>query len=492
MVSTKKNLLKGTITPALIIISGAFLIVIYGLLFVLSIQLEFSNRQIGQEAALHIAEAGVNYYRWHLAHDPDDFTDATGQPGPYEHDYSDPQGQPVGKYSLEVIPPSSGSSIVTIRSTGWTYQFPKIKRVVTVQYGLPSFSRYSFLSNASSWYGAGITVNGLVHSNNGIRMDGTNTSLVSSAQETYMYGSETGCGPGYPAPNNHPQQKPGVWGAGGDQGLWQFPPTYPITTVDFDTISFDLDDMRDSAIAEGLHLDDSTPAGYHIIFADNGTFDLRRVTNVSSIKGFSAPGEGLGQEGAGGCRNLYQVITGEINLGTYSVADNPIIFAEDDVWVEGTVKGRVTVVSASFPTQSSQRDIWVRNNLTYTAYDGSDVLGLVSQDNIFFVRDVPNNFQVDAVLMAQKGKIIRHRYTDNQCRYADNHDNPIIGSVKNNLTINGALINYYKSYWNHSYGGTLISGFTSRTVNYDTNLLYSPPPYFPTSGEYEFISWREE
>ena len=73
MVSTKKNLLKGTITPALIIISGAFLIVIYGLLFVLSIQLEFSNRQIGQEAALHIAEAGVNYYRWHLAHDPDDF-----------------------------------------------------------------------------------------------------------------------------------------------------------------------------------------------------------------------------------------------------------------------------------------------------------------------------------------------------------------------------------------------------------------------------------
>ena len=149
-------------------------------------------------------------------------------------------------------------------------------------------------------------------------------------------------------------------------------------------------------------------------------------------------------------------------------------------------------MSASFPTQSSQRDIWVRNNLTYTAYDGSDVLGLVSQDNIFFVRDVPNNFQVDAVLMAQKGKIIRHRYTDNQCRYADNHDNPIIGSVKNNLTINGALINYYKSYWNHSYGGTLISGFTSRTVNYDTNLLYSPPPYFPTSGEYEFISWREE
>lgn len=473
-----KKMIKGTITPALIIISGAFLIVIYGLLFVLSIQLEFSNRQIGQESALHIAEAGVNYYRWHLAHDPDDFTDATGAPGPYEHEYVDPQGNAVGKYSLEVIPPTSGSSLVTIRSTGWTYQFPKIKRIVTVQYGLPSFSRYSFLSNASSWYGPGITVNGLVHSNNGIRMDGTNTSLVSSAQETYMCGSETGCSP--------PQQRPGVWGAGGDQGLWQYPPTYPITTIDFDTISLNLQNMRDSAIAEGLHLDDTAPAGYHIVFASNGTFSVSRVNTTSFIRGYSPPGEGLGQEGVGGCRNLNQVITGETPLGNYSVSDNPIIFAEDNLWIEGTVRGRITVVAASFPTQSSQRDIWIRGNITYTAYDGSDVLGLVSQDNIFFMRDIPNNFQVDAVLMAQKGKIIRHRYTNNSCSTG------IIGSVKNSLTINGALINYYKSYWNFTSGGILISGFTTRTVNYDTNLLYAPPPYFPTSGEYEFISWREE
>lgn len=477
------KLLKGTITPALIIISGAFLTVIYGLLFVLSLQLDFSNRQIGQETALHIAEAGVNYYRWHLAHDPEDFTDATGAPGPYEHEYTDPQGQAVGKYSLEITPPSSGSSIVTIKSTGWTYQFPNIKRVVTVQYGIPSFSRYSFLSNASSWYSSGITVNGLIHSNNGIRMDGTNTSLVSSAQETYMCGNETGCWP--------PQHKPGVWGAGGDQGLWQYPPTYPITAIDFDAISLDLTNMRDAAIEEGLHLDDSAPAGYHIVFNNDGTFSLSRVNSTSAIRGFSAPGEGIGHEGVGGCRNLNQVITSETPLGTYSLADTPIVFAEDNVWIEGTIRGRITVVSASFPIQSSQRDIWIRNSLTYTAYDGSDVLGLVSQDNIFFARDTQDDFQIDAVLMAQKGKIIRHRYTNNQCQYQIS-GNPLIGSVKNSLTINGSLINYYRSYWNFTYDGTLVSGFTTRTVNYDSNLLYSPPPYFPTSGEYEFISWREE
>jgi hypothetical protein len=87
---------RGSITPALLIITGAFLVVIYGLLSVLALQFDFSNRQVGGEQSLHIAEAGVNYYRWHLAHDPDDYTDATGASGPYEHEYLDPQGQAIG------------------------------------------------------------------------------------------------------------------------------------------------------------------------------------------------------------------------------------------------------------------------------------------------------------------------------------------------------------------------------------------------------------
>jgi len=464
---------KASITPALLIITGSLLVVIYGILFVLSLQFNYAQRQLGNESALHIAEAGVNYYRWHLAHDPDDFTDGTGTPGPYEHEYFDPQGNPIGKFILEITPPSQGSSIVTIKSTGFMYQFPEIKRVVSVRYGIPSFAKYSFLSNASSWYGTGITVNGLVHSNNGIRMDGTNTSLVTSAKETYMCGYETGCNP--------PEQKPGVWGSGGDRGLWQF----PVPAVDFDEISLDLNRMREASQTEGLYLPSSGARGYHFIFSSDGTFTLKRVNSVSSIKGYSVPGEGIGQEGQGGCRNLYQIITNETTLGNYNLEENPIVFAEDDIWVEGVVKGRITLVSASFPIQSSEKDIWIRGNITYTRHDGSDVLGLVSQDNIFFVRDVPDDFRIDAVLMAQKGKIIRHKYTNSSCGNT-------VGSVKNSLTINGALINYYKSYWNYISGGTLVSGFRTRTVTYDSHLLYSPPPYFPTTGEYEFISWTEE
>jgi hypothetical protein len=78
---------------------------------------------------------------------------------------------------------------------------------------------------------------------------------------------------------------------------------------------------------------------------------------------------------------------------------------------------------------------------------------------------------------------MRHRYDVWWCGSSSE-------AVKDSLTINGAVISYLKSYWN--YGSPPVSGFLTRSVIYDTNLLYAPPPYFPTAGEYEFISWIEE
>jgi hypothetical protein len=110
------------------------------------------------------------------------------------------------------------------------------------------------------------------------------------------------------------------------------------------------------------------------------------------------------------------------------------------------------------------------------------VLGLISQNDIYFARDIPTDFRVDAVLMSQNGAIIRHGYFSS-CGGPTN-------AIRNSLTLHGAVINYDKSYWN--WNSPLESGFTTRTVTYDTHVLYNPPPYFPNSGEYEFISWRED
>ncbi len=433
--------------------------------------MDSANRQAASEKALDIAEAGVNYYMWHLAHAPEDYNDGQGEvEGPYVHEYKDPEGSIVGSYSLEITPPQNGSTIVTIRSTGQTTNYPKIKRIIKAEYGIPSLAEYSFLSNASSWYGTGSVVNGRIHSNNGIRMDGTNTSLVTSAQEEYMCGSETGCHP--------PEPKPGVWGSGGDQQLWKFPVPY----VDFDTVSLDFDRMKEAAKSLGLYLEESHASGYHLLFLNDGTVRINKVLSTMVLRGYSIPGQGLGVFGEGGCRDTDQLIGSETYIGTYNLSVTPIIFAEDNLWVEGTVRGRVTVAAVRFPLTSSNAVIWIPDNITYTTHDGSDALGMVAQNNIYFTRDVPEEFQVDAIMVAQKGSILRHGYFED-CEGTT-------GAVKQKLTINGSMISYYKSYWNFGTGPE--SGFLNREINFDTNAHYNPPPYFPTYGQFEFISWSEE
>src|SRR3990172_386021 len=461
---------RGSATPAILIITTSFIIIIYGLLFILGLQMEFSNRQTASERALHIAEAGVNYYKWHLSHAPGDFKDGTGGPGPYNHEYKDPQGSVIGGYSLTIDEPTGGSSIVTIHSTGWVKEYPNITRTIKAQYGIPSLAEFSFLSNASAWYGVGSVVNGRVHSNNGIRMDGTNTSIVSSYQSTYMCGSETGCHP--------PEEKPGVWGIGGDQALWQFPYSY----VDLDSISLDFTSMKQSAIDNGLYLGSSDALGYHILFLGDGTYRVNKIEATDKLRGYAVPGQGLGEFGKGGCRNNYMLITNESYVGTYNIIETPILFAEDDLWVEGEVKGRITVAAVRFPITSSSAVIWIPNSITYSSQDGSDVLGLVAENDIYFTRDVPDYFQVDAIMIAQQGTILRHGYF-NWCGGTD-------WAVKEKLTINGSIITYFKSYWN--FGSGPESGFRVREINFDTNALYAPPPYFPSTGEYRFISWTEE
>ena len=174
----KHNLINqsGNITPALLIIASSFIIVIYALLFVLTLQFDFSQRQIASDKTLQIAEAGINYYRWHLEADPEDYADGTGTEGQtYQHTYSDPQGAEIGIFELNIDPLSESSQVVTITSTAWTNQFPGIKRRIVTQYGKISLTKYAFLHNSNMWFSTDITVTGPVFSNGGIRQDGTNT-----------------------------------------------------------------------------------------------------------------------------------------------------------------------------------------------------------------------------------------------------------------------------------------------------------------------------
>jgi hypothetical protein len=135
-------------------------------------------------------------------------------------------------------------------------------------------------------------------------------------------------------------------------------------------------------------------------------------------------------------------------------------------------------------------NIWIPNNITYVQKDGNSALGLIAQNDIYFGLEIPQDFEINAALFAPNGKIIRHNYRYQGCSQSNM-------AVRQTLTVYGSIISNLKSYWsygqgNAGFGNGPTSGFSQREVFYDPNLYYTPPPYFPNQGEYEFISWSEQ
>lgn len=454
----KNNNQKGSMMILVVVFTGVFLVIITGLLGVVYYQQKLNNQHVAKVQALHIAEAGINYYRWHLAHDPDDFTDATSTPGPYIHQYNDPTTGLVGTFSLEIEPPQIGSTIVTIRSTGWINKFPLLKKTIEVKYGKPSLAHFSYLTNTDIWLGSTESVSGEMHANGGIRMDGTNDSLVTSAKTTYICTPDHGCS--Y-------EEKPGVWGNGPNSDLWSFPEP----EIDFATITMDLSNLKTQAQADGDYYA-AANYGYLVRFQNNGTYDLYTITRL-----YNALYQ-IDDDDFDGYEYKAEEIRNMTFLANHTIPNNGIIFIEDDVWVEGTVNGKVTLVSAAFPdAPSTNTSIFINNNVRYVARDGNHALGLIAQKNIQVPRHAPTSLYIDAVMLAQKGRVYRAVYWNRL--------------IKNYIEVYGGIITNKIWTWTWVSGSTTIDGYNQTKSIYDTKLTFSPPPYFPTSGNYTFITWEE-
>ena len=126
--------------------------------------------------------------------------------------------------------------------------------------------------------------------------------------------------------------------------------------------------------------------------------------------------------------------------------------------------------------------------ISYLAKDGNHKLGLVAEKDIIFTRDVPEYFDLHAAVLAQNGRTIRHHYNKQGCREQGQGQD----SQKNEFNFYGSLISNQRSYWNFSSGqGSPASGFVKTTLDYDPTNFGDPPPYFPSYGAYQFLSWKE-
>ncbi len=490
MIRQHSQRVRGFMIIHSIIFGSIAIVIISGLVGWAGANLQTSRSSVLKEKAIQIAEAGIDYYRWHLAHAPTDFQDGTGVAGPYVHDFYDKDGVLIGTFTLDIIPPITGSTIVTITSTGRPIENPNLARKIRTRLAIPSMAKFAFVSNSDMRFGAGTEVFGPIHSNGGIRFDGLAHNIVSSARADYDDPDHSGANEF--GVHTHVNAPPGS-GVNDSFRSGEAPPTspvpsrtdvfesgrqFPVADVDFVGLTNDLSQIKAAAIANGRYFADAggTTAGYQIVLRTDDKFEVRRVNTLTSPPGSCTNSQSQTGWGTWSINTLSSQISGS----PFDIPANGLIFVEDNVWVEGTINtARVTIASGKFPDDASTRtSITVNNNLRYTNYDGRDVVALIAQNNINVGLSSLNTLSIDAALMAQTGRIGRYYYGSN-CGS---------GYTRNQLTLYGMLATYGR----YGFAYTDGTGYANRTITYDANLLYGPPPSFPlTSDQYSTISWEE-
>lgn len=471
----KKDVGRGMIIIQIIVFGAVAVVIIGAMSGWAATTVKAGRIAFNREQALQASEAGIDYYRWHLAHAPLDYQDGTGGAGPYVHNLKDKDNNTVGQFSLEITAPFLGSTLVSVKSTGSSSLDSSYLRRIVSRVAKPSIAKFAFAGHEAVRFGAGTEVFGPIHVNGGIRFDGLAHNIITSGTTTYTdvdsdacttvnsYGVHTCLSPADPASPTALPPRPDVFEAG---RLISQP------TIDFNGFTTDLATLKANAISDGFYRDvaGSGFVGYHIILKTDDTFDLYKINTWSSL-GSSCSSTALSWS-----------LGTETFQGNYALPVNGIIFIEDHVLVNGTIDGaRITIAAADLPVPSGPagyKNILITNDISYTRYDGTDSIGLIGQGGVLVGMKSEDNLKIDAALIAQNNNVGRPNYSGGSCAW------------KNRSVI--SLYGMLASYKRYGFAYTNGNGYATRNLTYDANLLYAPPPNFPlTSSQYNIISWQE-
>lgn len=497
---------QGSVLIFIIIISAIGATILLGLVTFVVSQDKNSRKVNTREQAFQAAEAGIYWYRWYLAHmiegktarEVDEFW-TTGNPvgvtvtSPYEVEFLDPAGGAIGKYKLEITPPPSGSSVIMAKSTGWTYKNPDQKRIIQVRFRKPAWCEYVVLADSNIRFGAGTEVYGQIHSNGGVQFDGIAHHLVTAWPERYWVQDQDvrGWHDGVWT-NNPPESERFLAGK-----------HFPVPEKNFSAVIANLNLAKDYSGPEdgGLYLGQDKVSGtVRDWYCGGGSCSWREITvNNKAVDGYHItfnPQSGESNDtisvrmvtsyGTGS----YRILQETTPAVTYDVPDNGLIFVENHAWVEGRIDNEhLSVVAADLAENPGEpeppghdKDIYINNDILYTNKDGRDILGLLAQDNVTVGLYSEDNLEIDAALLARRGRVGR-----------DYYNSPPEYYLRNTITVYGAIVTKqrYGFSWIDTRTGQRVSGYETRNITFDNNLIYYPPPFFPTGDKYQIDLWQE-
>jgi hypothetical protein len=508
---------RGSIITLVLVFGAIFLMLIGGLFGFIMLQHKSSVQKVAWKNALSIAEAGADYFRWKFPDSINEITDADIQDqqawctngeteevcgslewcGPYAHQYTGATGDIEGEFKLCIKPKRICNKVlgIQVKSIGSTAEFPDMQRGVLVKLASTSIAEYAYLLNDGVWAGEDRHIFGKYKSNNGIKMDGTNNSLVESAVTggDWNCDSKFGCYswdcPEHCTIEGLGCRCPGVAGIGGPKDLWHpnklnvddedLPPTFP-----FSGITAELGAIEILAGEQGITYPPSGAEGYHLILNGDGTFDMKIITSLKRIKCYSM--ENGWSEICDEKIETYGTVWNDV---PYS-SDCGLIFIEDDLWIEGVVKGKVTIAADATSTTS----VIINGNIEYATDppDGSDSLAVITKKNILIPVNSPNEMKIHGIFVAQNGHFGRNHYIHPDVYWWHCIWNPqdcFVEARRDKLMIYGSIVSYGRvgtkwSGW--------VSGYNERKNFFDSRLAKDPPPLLPSiSPSLEFISWEE-
>ncbi|MBP6060382.1 MAG: hypothetical protein KA515_00035 [Candidatus Pacebacteria bacterium] len=479
--NNKKN--RGSLIVQALVFGSVAILIIGAFATYAATSLKISRLTYIKEQAFQASEAGIDYYRWHLAHAVSDYQDGTGGAGPYVHPVQDKDGNTVGQFSLTITAPTQGSSLVKIRSSGTATVDSSQIRTIETRVAMPSIAENAFAGNDAMRFGAGTVVFGSIKSNGGIRFDGVAHNVVSSGVATYTdpdgncsgsgnasgnYGVHTCVSPADPKSPSALSAHSDVFAAGRKMSQ---------PTIDFSGFTADIGNLKTLAqTTSGFYraAAGNGYVGYHIVLKTNDTFDLYKINSWASVGACN---------GSGSESSSWSINTQTLQ-GNYAFPTNGVIFVQDHLVIDGKINtARLTIVAALLPEPASSqyKNIIINNDLTYTNFDGTDSIGLVAQKGVMVGLFSEDNLIINGALMAQHNSVGRFKYLGNSsCTYKS----------RSMITLYGMIASYAR--YGFAYTGSPATGYITRTINYDANMLYAPPPSFPlTSNQYQILSWQE-
>lgn len=457
-----KSLNQGFLLVVVLVFAAVFLTILTSFLTFIVTQSRLIEQRVELEQAGQIAEAGINYYKWYLSHYPNATTSSvTSQ-------YFDPEGAAIGEYTVTMASTTFCGVVASrqVTATGYTYKEPNVRRTVSARYAQPSVADYSYIINSDVWVGSDAQIVGPYHTNGGVRMDGTHNSTVTSGQASWQCTPSFGCTP--------TSTRNGVFTttANANPALFEF----PSAPINYAGITVDLATIQNRAQSGGgLYFGPSGREGYHVIFLSDGRVEVRRVNGKQNEPNGYAWGRYM------------HILNGTTLIGTYTIpASCPVLYFEDQIWLEGTVRGNVTLAVADVDTTGVDPSIILNNNILYgTASSG---LLAIAEKDVVIGLVVPDNMYLNGVFIAQNGAFGRNFYNTSMPNAWEEY------IQRDSLTMTGTIVSNGRvgTKWVDSITGDFESGFENRYNTFDRNLSVNPPPFIPnTSDVYEFSDWRD-